>query len=247
MRQSASVVWSSCNHSVYGTDNSATQAAIATLGPHRARGVAVIDEAIDTDTLHALHTAGFRGARVNLDSATAHAVDHPMDRLSAIAERITTLGWHLQIFAPMGALAHYASALQALPCTLVLDHFAGIDTRESGFEPLLNRILPLISMGKAYVKLSAAYRGFPSIHDTRLSALLRTLIECNDERLVWGSDWPHPNPASPVAADGTQANHAVNLQEALSVIVRACASPQTVEKIFRDNPARLYDFEPIAK
>lgn len=229
--------------SVYGTDNTATQDAIAMLGLDRARGVAVIDADISEAALHRLHVAGFRGVRVNLDAATAHSVDHPLDRLAAVADRIALLGWHLQIFAPISTLAQYARALHDLPGTLVLDHFAGVDARESGFESELDSVLPLVANGKAYVKISAAYRGFDSMHDPRLATTLRTLLSCNADRLVWGSDWPHPNPASPKAADGTQANHVVDLQQAVSTVVHACGSAEIVQKIFCDNPARLYDFE----
>jgi predicted TIM-barrel fold metal-dependent hydrolase len=144
--------------SVYGADNAATLQALRELGPDRARGVAVIDDRVSGSQLRALHAAGVRGVRVNLEVDGERDARRATAWLREAAARVAPLGWHVQVFASLPLLAACSDVLQALPVPLVFDHYAGAHasrgTRQEGLAPVLD----LVRGGKAWVKLSAPYR-----------------------------------------------------------------------------------------
>jgi predicted TIM-barrel fold metal-dependent hydrolase len=211
--------------SVYGTDNSCQLDAIRALEEH-ARGVAVVDDSISDQDLAKLCGSGFVGARLNLTRAAN------LDSLERLAARVKDLRWHLQLHLPGSVLPEIADRLLALPVDFVIDHFGRVDAHEGLEQPAFQALLHLLDSGKGWVKLSAPYRidldGPPY---RKAAPFARELVQRFPERLVWGTDWPHPDVAV-VPEDK-------DLLDALF----ECVPDETVRhRILVDNPAKLYRF-----
>ncbi len=230
--------------SPYGADNRVSVDAIAEIGQHRARGVAVISPDISAGDLRALDVAGMRGARVNLETAGVFDPERAWTDLSATAERIAPLGWHLQTFSRLSVIAALAERLQALPTPLVIDHFgrpdAALGLMQAGFDALRR----LVASGKAYVKLSASYRVSSRPDHADAAPLAQALIADNPERMLWGTDWPHPGGTkrSGVLRDAIEPFLAIDDGAALNRLWAWAGSEATLNRILVDNPARLYGF-----
>jgi predicted TIM-barrel fold metal-dependent hydrolase len=215
--------------SVYGTDNRCTCDAVVRLGPDRARGVAVVAPEVSEAELARLHGAGVRGARLNLISPGGV----PLDGVELLAEKIAAHGWHLQLFAGHEVLLEHAGRLAALPVGLVLDHFGPLDFSKRPEQPTMRALLDLLGRGSTWVKLSGAYRvdhGAAPWPAARPFA--EALLKEAPERLVWGTDWPHPGPPGPMPDAG----------DLLDALWDWCRNEVLYRKILVDNPAHLYGF-----
>lgn len=211
--------------SVYGTDNACQLAAIRELG-ERARGVAVIDDATTDEQLIELNGAGFEGARLNL------AREADLGSLERLAARVKEYDWHVQLHLPAPSLLEIADRLLKLPTDFVIDHFGRIDPHEGPEQPAFQKLLDLLESGRCWVKLSAPYRvdlEGPPYH--RLTTFARELVKQNPERLVWGSDWPHPDVA--VLPED---------QVLLDVLEDWVPDDDARRRILVENPAKLYGF-----
>jgi predicted TIM-barrel fold metal-dependent hydrolase len=175
----------------YAVDNRVTVDAIAQLGPN-ARGVAVLHPTVTDAELKALHAAGVRGIRFTLgDPATAVV---KVDMIEPLAKRVADLGWHVQFNVEGEQIIELADLLQRLPTQLVFDHLAN-PPLPAGIEHRSHAIVRgLVDRGRAWVKLSGAYSnskiGAPFYPEATQTA--RAFVKAAPERLVWGSDWPHP-------------------------------------------------------
>src|SRR5258706_583957 len=175
----------------YAIDNRVTVDAIAQLGPN-ARGVAVLHPTVTDAELKAFHAAGVRGIRFTLgDPATAVV---KVDMIEPLAKRVADLGWHVQLNVEGEQIVELADLLQRLPTQLVFDHLAN-PPLPAGIEHRSHAIVRgLVDRGRAWVKLSGAYSnskiGPPSYPEATRTA--RAFVKAAPERLVWGSDWPHP-------------------------------------------------------
>jgi predicted TIM-barrel fold metal-dependent hydrolase len=211
--------------SIYGTDNSCQRDALRELG-ERGRGVAVIDEATSDGELRELNGAGFEGARLNLVRAG------DLDSLERLAARVKEYDWHVQLHLEAATLAKIAPRLLKLPTDFVIDHFGRIDPRAGPGQPAFQALLDLLDSGRCWVKLSAPYRvdleGAP-YH--RLTTFARELVKRNPERLVWGTDWPHPD--VPVVPED---------QALLDALADWVPHEAARKRILVDNPAKLYGF-----
>lgn len=227
--------------SPYGTDNRLLLQALAALGP-RARGVAVIAPTAADADLREMHTAGVRGARLNLE--TFGDSDHGViaDTLTRTAARIAGLGWHIQIHARLPLVAGIAPVLARLPVPVVLDHFAYAPLDVSGRADF-DALLGLLASGKAHVKLSAAHRIGVTDHGDEARALVRALIAANPARLLWGSDWPHTGsgPRALRRPDRVEPFEPVDDGLALHRLARWTSDDERAH-ILAGNPAGLYDF-----
>jgi len=175
--------------STYGTDNGATLDGMAQLAPN-VRGVAVVDTSVSDAELKRLHGLGMRGTRFNLVQAGATTVD----MLEPLAKRIHDLGWHIQINAKPELIVEIEPLLMRLPTPLVFDHLAHVP-RDAGVEsPAYKTMRKLIDQGRTWVKLSGAYQdtkvGPPTYADA--APVAQAYAKAAPERMVWGSDWPHP-------------------------------------------------------
>jgi 2-pyrone-4,6-dicarboxylate lactonase len=215
--------------SIYGTDNRCLIDALRVLGD-RARGIAVIAPDIPEQELLELHMAGVRGIRLN--TAANNGMD--LDALEPLAERIRSLGWHIQVLLTEDTLIQSSRRLERLGCDVVVDHFALLDPGSFQSSTGFRTLLGLLSGGHAWVKLSAPYlQGATKIDDFRdYSGLAQALSSARSDRLLWATDWPHP---------AFRGEH-LDDRELLDLLVEWIPDPSTRRLILEDNPQALYKF-----
>lgn len=175
----------------YATDNRVTLYAISQLGPN-ARGVAVVSPSVTDAELKALNEGGIRGIRFSLADPSSRAVNP--DMVEPLAKRVADLGWHVQFNVDGEMIDEMAAILRRLPTPMVFDHLAH-PPLPAGVEHSSHKIVrELIDKGRTWVKLSGAYSnskaGPPSYPES--TKIAQAFVKAAPERLVWGSDWPHP-------------------------------------------------------
>lgn len=215
--------------SVYGTDNQAMIDALEKL-EGRYRGVAVVDPDVDQDELERLHRVGVRGVRVNLLFKGGISFAD----VEAIAAKIQPLGWHIQALIDVSEFEDLYSRLSSLPVDVVIDHMGHMSTDKGIDHPGFQALLKLLDTGRCWVKLSGAYR-FTVQEETPYSDVMpvaKALVDAAPDRMVWGSDWPHPFVHIPMPNDG----------DLLDMLADWVPDPILRNQILVDNPARLYDF-----
>jgi len=217
--------------STYGTENAPTLDALVAFGPS-ARAVVVVDTTVTEAELKRMHGLGARGIRFNLAQAGATTPD----MIEPLAKRIDDLGWHIQINAAPTTIMEVMPILEKVPSPIVFDHLAHIPEPDGINHPLFGKVRALIDKGKTWVKLSGAYAdtkvGPPTYADS--SAIARAYVKAAPERLVWGSDWPHPGVRDPEPKPDDAILIDLMLDWAPNEAVR--------NRIFVDNAAKLYDF-----
>ncbi|HEX5508744.1 MAG TPA: amidohydrolase family protein [Pseudolabrys sp.] len=230
--------------SCYGTNNACTVDALRWFGK-RARGVAVIDETFSDAMLADLHDAGVRGVRVNLESYGESSPDIVRQKLVWAAERVAPLGWHVQTYTNISILTALHDTILKLPVALVVDHFGRPKAALGTSQPGLPKFLDLLRSGKVYVKISAPYRISQAPHYPDAAPIAKAMIAANPDRILWGTDWPHPG----AARSGMPRNPAViepfraeDDGEALNRLASWTANRTELQRILVDNPARLYQF-----
>jgi predicted TIM-barrel fold metal-dependent hydrolase len=231
--------------SIYGTDNSATLWGMKARGKD-ARGVAVIDDKTPESELDAMGRAGIRGIRINL--ATGAAKPDPVaarKRLQDAMARVKARGWHVQMYTTLPVISAIKEAVLASSVPVVFDHFgraeASLGTEQPGFADLVD----LLRSGKAYVKISGAYRISKQAPDYADAApIARALIAANVDRILWGTDWPHPNsdPMPGYGAMDVRPFTQIDDGRLLNQLPAWAPDAATRRKILVDNPARLYGF-----
>jgi predicted TIM-barrel fold metal-dependent hydrolase len=230
--------------SVYGTDNSCTLDGMKQLGSI-ARGIAVIDEKTPEAALDEMDRAGIRGIRINLETSGQSDPAVARQRFQVAVDRIKRRGtWHIQVYTRLSVIEGIKEMVMAAPMPVVFDHFGGaqaaLGVSQPGFESLLN----LVRTGKAYVKLSAPYRSSTQSPDyADVAPLSKALIAANPQRMLWGSDWPHP--ASPVAHRPlTEITPLWQVDDGRILNQLAVWAPDAAlrKTILVENPAKLYGF-----
>jgi len=159
------------------------------------------------------------------------------------APRIAALGWHVQVFASLELIVQLAQDIAALPIPVVLDHFAGLRAQAGDAQPGCAVLLDLLRSGNLYIKLSAAQRASQAPEHEDLRALVRQWIACRGDRLLWGSDWPHPGawPGIERTAAHVEPFHPVDDARALKRLVDWAGTQQALDAILANNAKRLYD------
>lgn len=230
--------------SPYGIDNSIGLDALERLGRSRARGVAVVDARTSNAELKRLHDAGTRGARANLATAGIGDPNAAWRSLDDTARLAARMGWHLQTYTSLPVIEALADRLMSLPVPLVIDHFGGLSAERGLDQPGFAALRRLVACGRAYVKLSAAYRASSLADAADLAPFARALIADNPERCVWGSDWPHPGGAKRAGAsrDEVEPFQPIDDGAALDRLASWCGDAATLARVLVDNPARLYEF-----
>lgn len=218
--------------STYGVDNRLLVESLGIFGIATTRGIAVVDTGVGDAELRALHAAGVRGIRFNLAPPGATT----LDMVGPLAKRIAPMGWHIQLNAPADAMLAAKSVWSSLPVPVVFDHLGRIPQPGADHHPTFGMIRELVQQGKAYVKLSGFYNetkvGPPFYTDSvRIASIY---ARDAPERMLWGSDWPHPT------EEGKGYPDDANLLDLLSVVV-----PNEIQRnrILVDNPATLYQFD----
>ncbi|MCR0985439.1 amidohydrolase family protein [Roseomonas populi] len=218
--------------SSYGTDNACLVDALCQFGD-AARGVAVVDASVQEAELRALDAAGVRGARFNL----ARPAGADAEALEAVARRIAPLGWHLQVHTLPDVWQGLEAVLGRLPVPIVIDHLGRLPQPAGLSHPAWPLLRRLVDEGRAWVKISGAYHdtrsGAPDYADT--GAVVRAWVEAAPERVVWGTDWPHPSATAgekPVPDDA----------RLLDLLADWAPSAALRTRILVDNPVALYGF-----
>jgi D-galactarolactone isomerase len=212
----------------YDTDNAVTVDAIAQMGLHRARGVAVLRPDVSDRALTLLHEQGIRGIRFTL--YTPEHAPTSFDMVEPLANRIKMFGWHLQLHWTADQIVAHEDLLERLPVAIVFDHLGRLPASTGLDHPAAAIIERLMREGRAWMKLSAPYldsvKG--STYDD-IDEIAKHWIEVAPLRVVWGSDWPHTSLRSSPST-------AIFLEKLFSwVDDQAC-----LERLLVSNPARLY-------
>jgi len=219
------IVQASC----HGRDNAALIDALVNSND-RAKGIAVVGEDVTSRELKAMDEAGVRGVRFNF---VKRLVDFtPRDVLESIATRIADLGWHIVVYFEMPDLPELESFFTGLPTLVVVDHMGRPDLRKGLEHPDFQRYMRLLdSHRNIWCKVSGPERltvaGAP--YDD-VVPFARTLVERFPDRVLWGTDWPHPNMPVEAPDDGVL----------VDVIPKIARTPQLQRALLVDNPMRLY-------
>lgn len=230
--------------SVYGPDNSSTLFGMTARGP-TARGVAVIDDKTSESDLDTMQKAGFRGIRLNLATGGVNDPNLGRQRFSAAIERMKARGWHVQLFTSLAMITAINDLVAAAPVPVVFDHFGGAETALGTGQPGFDDLLALVNSGKAYVKISGAYRASRLAPDYADAApLAQALIAANAERIIWGTDWPHPDSVTPAGRKVTDVTPLYQIDDGrlLNQLPVWAPDAKVRKTILVDNPARLYGF-----
>src|SRR3954453_13853532 len=230
--------------SIYGPDNSATLFGMKARGAS-ARGVAVIDDKTSESDLDAMGEAGIRGIRLNLATGGVNDPKVARQRFQTATERMKKRNWHVQIYTTLPVITGVKEAVAASPVPVVFDHFGGAQAALGVDQPGFSDLLELVSAGKAYVKISGAYRvshNGPDFADA--APLAKALIAANPERIVWGTDWPHPN-SEPMPGYGpmdVRPFFSIDDARLLNQLRLLAPGAGVRKQILVVNPVRLYGF-----
>ena len=219
------IVQASC----HGKDNSAMIDALQ-AADGRARGVAVVAHDIADDELDQMHAAGVRGVRFNFVKRLVDAT--PREVFMATAERVQRLGWHIVVYFEAPDLADLTLFLKQLPGIVVVDHMGRPDVTQPvdgpGFQAFANL---MADMPNLWTKVSCPERltvAGPPYDD--VVPFQRHLVEHFSDRVLWGTDWPHPNMKSHRPDDGLL----------VDTIARIAPTAALRQALLVDNPMRLY-------
>jgi predicted TIM-barrel fold metal-dependent hydrolase len=214
-------------------DNRVTLDALAAFGPN-ARGVAIVYPAITDAELKTLHDGGVRGIRFSL-AAEAEPASYAV--IEPLAKRIAPLGWHVQINMTAQQFLAAGDLWDRLPTPLVIDHMGHIPQPEGVDHPAFKRMRALIDKGRTWVKLSVTYDsskiGPPSYAD--VNKVGAAYVQAAPERLVWGSNWPHPN-------ETTKPDDAM----LFDLLSQWAPSEATRRRILVENPETLYGLPKVS-
>jgi len=218
--------------SVYGTDNAAMLNAIRSFGAG-VRAVAVTEAAVSAKEIETLHAAGVRGLRFNVVDRREDKNVVPAAMLRDVAKRIAPFGWHIELVVQGAKLPSLETTLSGLPCPLVIDHIAHVPQPGGLESDAMRTARRLVERGNTWITLSGPYidskSGAPVYAD--VAPVAKAFIDMAPERLLWGTDWPHPTQKSDKPDDA-------NL---VDVIAGWIGQPKW-QQIFVSNPEKLYGF-----
>jgi 2-pyrone-4,6-dicarboxylate lactonase len=219
------IVQASC----HGRDNAALVDALGAANG-RAKGVAVVRPDIGDDELAALDAAGVRAVRFNFVKRLVDAT--PRENYLRIADKIAPLGWHIVVYFEAPDLESLTPFITSLPGTIVVDHMGRPDIAKGVEHTDFGRFVQLLAdHDNIWSKVSCPERltvAGPPYDD--VVPFARTLVERFPDRVLWGTDWPHPNMTWLVPDDG----------ELVDVIPRIAPTPALQQALLVDNPNRLY-------
>jgi predicted TIM-barrel fold metal-dependent hydrolase len=226
---------------VYAADNRGVLDAMKQLGP-RARGVAVIDDKTPDSVLDEMDRAGIRGIRLNLETAGQTDPEIGRKRFQAAVERIKGRKWHIQIYARLSVIEGIKTLVADAPMPVVFDHFGGVEAALGPNQPGFSSLMTLLRTGKAYVKISAPYRSSTEAPDyPDVAPIARSLVASNPERILWGSDWPHPGLPVPGRSNAEITPFfQIDDGRVLNLLPTWVPDAATRKTILVENPAKLY-------
>jgi predicted TIM-barrel fold metal-dependent hydrolase len=210
-----------------------------------ARGVAVIGPKNSDAELDAMEKAGIRGVRVNLATGGTNDPDEARRRFKAAVDRVKDRGWHVQVYTNASMIPLIKDTIATAPVTVVFDHFGGAQAAAGLQQPGFPELLELVKSGTAYVKISGAYRASTQGPEyTDVIPFARALIAANPDRIIWGTDWPHPDSVTPAGKKPSDVTPLFQIDDGKLLNQLAVWEPDAAvrKRILVDNPARLYKF-----
>jgi predicted TIM-barrel fold metal-dependent hydrolase len=230
--------------SVYGTNNDCALDAIRQLGS-RARGIANVARDAPDAELERLQRGGIRGFRLNFETQGVTDPKVAVERFQLASTRAAAMGWHLQVNTRLSIAEAMEEHILAGPATVVFDHFAQAEAARGVDQPGFAALVRLLKSGRAYVKISAAYRIAARPPDfSDVVPLAQALIAANPERVLWGSDWPHPDGARRPGRSPTDLAPPLPVDDGRVLNQLAVWAPDAATRhtILVENAVRLYGF-----
>jgi len=220
----AVIVQASC----HGTDNAAMLDAIAS-DPQRYRGVAIVDDGFTDRDYDALHAGGVRGVRFNFVKHLGGAPD--MGVFARVIDRIKARGWHVVLHLDAPDIAPLSAMIRRLPLPFVIDHMGRVPAAAGLDQPGLRALIELSRLENCWIKVCGAERIAMPPYDQAVP-IARALVEAAPERVLWGTDFPHPN-----------ATHEADEADLVDLVPRYAPDALAQRRLLVDNPARLYGFD----
>jgi predicted TIM-barrel fold metal-dependent hydrolase len=220
----AVIVQASC----HGTDNAAMLDCIA-ADPNRYRGVAIVDDSFTDTDYERLHRGGVRGVRFNFVKHLGGAPDITI--FNRVLDRIKGRGWHVVLHLDAPDIGPLSAMMRALPLPFVVDHMGRVPGKIGVDQPALKSLIELSRLEKCWIKVCGSERiSLPPY--TEAVPIARALIEASPDRMLWGTDFPHPN-----------ATHETDEADLVDLVPKFAPQPVAQRRLLVDNPARLYGFD----
>jgi 2-pyrone-4,6-dicarboxylate lactonase len=220
------IVQASC----HGSDNRAMLDAIAD-DPATIKGVCIVDNTFGDAEYKALHDGGVRGARFNFVKHLGGTPD--MDLFHRTVDRIREMGWHIVLHMDAPSIVPLSDMIRALPLPFIIDHMGRVPAKDGVDQPPLKALLELAKRDNAWIKVCRAERiSFPPYAEA--VPIAQAIIAAAPDRVLWGTDFPHPNPT-----------HEADEADLVDLIPQFTPDATLQKKLLVENPARLYGFSPL--
>jgi 2-pyrone-4,6-dicarboxylate lactonase len=220
----AVIVQASC----HGTDNAAMLDCIASY-PKRYRGVAIVDDSFTDADFDKLDAGGVRGVRFNFVRHLGGAPD--MAVFARVIDRIKQRGWHVVLHLDAPDIIPLSGMIRKLPLPFVIDHMGRVPAAAGVDQPPLRALIELSRLENCWIKLSGAERiSLPPY--AAAVPIAQALVEAAPERVLWGTDFPHPN-----------ATHEADEADLVDLIPQFTSDAAQQHRLLVENPARLYGFD----
>ena len=211
----------------HGTDNAVVLDAIA-ADPKRIRGVAVVNGDFTDADYRTLHEGGIRGVRFNFVKHLGGAPD--MGVFCRVLDAIAPLGWHVVLHVDAPDIAALSEMIRGLKLPFCIDHMGRVPSAAGVDQPPFRALLELAKLENAWIKVSGAERIAMPPYAAAIP-FAQALIAARPDRVLWGTDYPHPNPS-----------HAADEADLVDLLPRIASDPKMQQRLLVDNPARLYGF-----
>lgn len=220
----AVIVQASC----HGTDNAAMLDCIAS-DPKRYRGVAIVDDEFTERDFDRLDRGGVRGVRFNFVRHLGGAPD--MTSFARVVDRIKGRGWHVVLHVDAPDIIPLSDMMRKLPLPFIIDHMGRVPSALGVDQPPLQALIELSRLENCWIKVCGAERISMPLYSTAVP-IAQTLIEAAATRVLWGTDFPHPN-----------ATHEADEANLVDLVPQFAPDPLMQNRLLVTNPARLYGFD----
>jgi predicted TIM-barrel fold metal-dependent hydrolase len=217
------IVQASC----HGSDNAAMLDCIAS-NPKRYRGVAIVDDTFTDKDYDVLHAGGVRGVRFNFVKHLGGAPD--MAVFDRVMDRIKGRGWHVVLHLDAPDIVPLSPMIRKLPLPFVVDHMGRVPAKDGVEQPPLRALLELSRLENCWIKVCGAERISMPPYAAAVP-IARALVQAAPERVLWGTDFPHPN-----------ATHEADEADLVDLVPQYAQDALAQKRLLVDNPARLYGF-----
>lgn len=219
----AVIVQASC----HGTDNRAMLDALA-WRPDSYRGVAIADDSFTEATFELMHRAGVRGVRFNFVKHLGGTPDLAV--MQRVLDRIKGLGWHVVLHLDAPGIIEFNELIRSLPLTFVIDHMGRVPAKDGVDQPPLRALIELAKLDRCWIKVCGSERiAMPPYAEA--VPIAQAIIATAPDRVLWGTDFPHPNPT-----------HEADEADLVDLLPQFTSDAALRQKILVENPARLYGF-----